>query len=227
MQSRGPVAPGAAPACDAERMSRLLPDADVVTAYVGVRSRLVELLRELPAGEAGTVVPGCPDWNVAELVSHVVGVVDDILESRMEGVTTDPWTQAQVERLRGLTLAELADRFEAGGRRFDPVLPMVPSPVNSQLVMDAVTHEHDLREAVGRPGAQDSLAVKVALGWLLDLADRRAPGFADTLLASGAGDYDLLRSLTGRRTAAQMAAAGLPAEGIVELLQGTPLKPPA
>ena len=208
-------------------MRRLSPDAEVVAAYRGVRSRLVELLRELPDSAATTVVPSCPDWTVAELASHVVGVVDDILENRMEGVTTDPWTQAQVERLRGLTLAELADRFEVVGRRFDPVLPLIPAPVNSQLVMDAVTHEHDLRDAVGRPGAQDSAAVTVALGWLLDLADGRAPGLADTLRASGAGDYDLLRSLTGRRTAAQMTAVGLPAERIVELLQGTPLKPPA
>lgn len=208
-------------------MSRLLPDTDVVTAYLGVRSRLVELLRELPESEATTVVPSCPGWNVAELVSHVAGVVDDILEHRMEGVTTDPWTQAQVERLRGLTLGELADRLEAGAERFDPVLGSIPSPVNSQLVMDAVTHEHDLREAVGRPAAQDSLAVQVAIGWLLDMADGHEAGFSDTLLASGASGFDLLRSLTGRRTAAQIAEVGLPAGRIVELLHGSPLKPPA
>jgi hypothetical protein len=180
-------------------MSRLLPDADVVDAYLGVRSRIVELLRELPESAATTVVPSCPDWNVAELVSHVAGVVDDILEGRMEGVTTDPWTQAQ----------------------------FVPSPRNSQLVMDAVTHEHDLREAVQRPAAQDSLAVQVALGWLLNMADGHETGLADTLLASGATRYDLLRSLTGRRTAAQMAEVGLPAGRVIELLHGSPLKPPA
>ena len=208
-------------------MSHLLPDTDVVDAYQGVRSRVIELLRELPESEATSVVPSCPDWNVAELASHIVGVVDDILENRMEGVTTDPWTQAQVERLRGLSLAQLADHYEAGAERFDPILPFVPSPVNSQLVMDNVTHEHDLREAVGRPGAQDSLAVKVAVGWLLNMADGREAGFADTLLAAGASDYDLLRSLSGRRTAAQIAAVGLPADRIVELLQGSPLKPPA
>jgi uncharacterized protein (TIGR03083 family) len=208
-------------------MSRLLPDADVVDAYLGVRSRIVELLRELPESAATTVVPSCPDWNVAELVSHVAGVVDDILEGRMEGVTTDPWTQAQVERLRGLTLGELADHYEASGERFDPVLGFVPSPRNSQLVMDAVTHEHDLREAVQRPAAQDSLAVQVALGWLLNMADGHETGLADTLLASGATRYDLLRSLTGRRTAAQMAEVGLPAGRVIELLHGSPLKPPA
>lgn len=208
-------------------MSHLLPDADVVSAYIGVRSRVVALLRELPEGEATSVVPSCPDWNVAELVSHVVGVVDDILENRMEGVTTDPWTQAQVDRLRGLSLVQLADHYEAGGARFDPILPFVPSPVNSQLVMDAVTHEHDLREAVGRPGAQDSKAVKVAVGWLLNMADGSEPGLAAQLLATGVSEYDLLRSLSGRRTAAQIAAVGLPAERIVALLQGSPLKPPA
>ncbi len=208
-------------------MTHLLPDADVVSAYIGVRSRIVELLRDLPEGEATSVVPACPDWNVAELVSHVAGVVDDILANRMEGVTTDPWTQAQVDRLRGLTLSQLADHYATVGTQFDPILPHIPSPTNSQLVMDAVTHEHDLREAVGRPGAHDSLAVKVALGWLLNMADGRASGLAAQLRATGASDFDLLRSLSGRRTAAQMAALGLPADEILDALKGSPLKPPA
>jgi len=208
-------------------MSHLFPDADVVSAYIGVRSRIVELLRELPESEATTVVPACPDWNVAELVSHVVGVVDDIIGDRMEGVTTDPWTQAQVERLRGRSLAELADHYASVGQQFDPMLPFVPTPRNSQLVMDAVTHEHDLREAVGRPGAHDSMAVKVAVGWLLDMVEGRHEGMAAELEAAGVSTFDLLRSLTGRRSAAQMAAMGLPADTIVAALAGSPLKPPA
>ncbi|MEY4174328.1 MAG: hypothetical protein RI900_1493 [Actinomycetota bacterium] len=208
-------------------MSHLLPDADVVAAYRGVRSRLIELLRELPEEQAVTMVPCCPAWNVAELASHVVGLVDDILENRMEGVTTDPWTQAQVERLRGLTLAQLADHYEASIERFDTVLPFVPSPVNSQLVMDAVTHEHDLRDAVGRRDAEDSLAVQVAVGWLLDMVEGKHPGLVAQLEATGVSTFDLLRSLTGRRSTTQMAALGLPADTIVAALAGTPLKPPA
>lgn len=208
-------------------MTHLLPDTDVVAAYISLRTRIVELLRELPEGEATSVVPACPDWNVAELVSHLVGVVDDILANRMEGVTTDPWTQAQVERLRGLSLAELADHYASVGIGFDAVLPHIPSPVNSQLVMDAVTHEHDLRDAVGRRGAEDSLAVQVALGWLLDMADRNEQGLAASLRSVGASDFDLMRSLSGRRSAAQIAELGLPGERIVQLLQGSPLKPPA
>jgi uncharacterized protein (TIGR03083 family) len=208
-------------------MTHLLPDTDVVAAYISLRTRIVELLRELPDGEATSVVPACPDWNVAELVSHLVGVVDDILANRMEGVTTDPWTQAQVERLRGLSLAELADHYASVGVGFDEVLPHIPSPVNSQLVMDAVTHEHDLREAVGRPGAHDSTAVKVAVAWLLNMVEGRAEGMAAQLRAIGVSDFDLLRSLSGRRTSAQMRELGLPADAIIEALQGSPLKPPA
>ena len=49
----------------------------------------------------------------------------------------------------------------------------------------------------------------------------------ERLRSSGAGDFELLRSLSGRRTRAQMAAIGLPADEIVALLAGSPLKPPA
>ncbi|MFZ9628395.1 MAG: maleylpyruvate isomerase family mycothiol-dependent enzyme [Ilumatobacteraceae bacterium] len=208
-------------------MTNLLPDAEVVAAYLEVRGRVVGILRDLDEADATVTVPSCPGWTVAELASHMMGVVDDILEGRMEGVTTDPWTQAQVERLRGLSLAQLADHYEASAGRFDAVLPHVPSPSNSQLVMDAVTHEHDLREAVGRAGAHDSLAVRVALGWLLNMAEGRQPGLAARLRDSGVSEFDLLRSLSGRRSAAQMTALGLPADEIVSMLAGSPLKPPA
>lgn len=208
-------------------MSRFLrPDAEVAAAYLELRARVVALLRELPEADAGRVVPHCPAWTVAELSAHLVGVPDDILAGRMEGVTTEAWTQAQVERLRGRTLTELADHYEAGSVAFDPVLAVIPAPVNAQLVMDAVTHEHDLRHAVGRPGARDSTAVAVGQGWLLNMVERRAPELAEVLAGSGIASFDVLRVLSGRRSAGQIAALGLDGAAITALLAGSPLRPP-
>lgn len=205
----------------------LQPDPEVVAAYQAVRQRVVDLVRTLPEEAGDTVVPHCPAWTVRELLAHLVGVPEDILAGRMEGVTTEAWTAAQDERHRGEPLALLADSFAAGTSAFDAVLPHIPSPVNSQLVMDATTHEHDLRHAVGRAGARDAASVTVALGWLLDRAERTAPGLAGELLASGVGGFDLLRSLTGRRAPDQMTALGLDAGRISALLAGTPLRAPA
>jgi len=206
---------------------RLRPDAEVVAAYVAVRERVVDLARALPEEAGDTPVPHCPAWTVRELLAHLVGVPEDILAGRMEGVTTEAWTAAQVERHRGESLGHLADSFAAGAAAFDGVLPHIPSPVNSQLVMDATTHEHDLRHAVGRPDARDAPSVTVALGWLLDRAERTSPGLAGELLASGATAFDLLRALTGRRSPDQITALGLDAGRVTALLAGSPLRPPA
>ncbi len=209
-------------------MSRfLLPTPQVVVAYQELRSRVVELLRSVPESEGDRAVPHCPAWTVRDLVAHMVGIPEDILAGRMEGVTTDAWTHAQVERHRGESLHELASSFESSREQFDSVLPMIPAPTNSQLVMDAVTHEHDLRHALGRPGARDSSAVAVGVGWLLDMAERNAPGLASVLSAPGTDRFEVMRTMSGRRSPEQIARMGFDEGQILSLLIGTPLKPPA
>jgi uncharacterized protein (TIGR03083 family) len=208
-------------------VSHLLPDVDVVRAYLECRGRIVSLLRSLPPECAGEPTPLCPQWTVADLAAHVVGVPEDILAGRTDGVGTDPWTQAQVERSRGQSLEDLADRFEATAEQFDVVAPMIPAPTSSQLVMDAITHEHDLRQAVDRPGARDALGVRVALGFLLDAADGREAGLAERLRAAVDDDFELLRSLSGRRSVDQMVGLGLDVDAVGMLLTDSPMRPPA
>ncbi len=207
-------------------MTFLKSDAEVVQAYLEFRTRVVSLIREIPESRASLPVPLCPDWELSGLISHIVGVPEDILAGRMEGVTTETWTQAQVDRHEGESLSQLADALFATATEFDVLLPHIPSPTNSQMMMDAVTHEHDLRHAVGRADAQDSLAVNVALGWLLNMVEENAPGRAQDLLDSGVSNYELMRCLTGRRSINQMNQLGLDGEQIKLLLQGTPLRVP-
>ncbi len=207
-------------------MTFLLPDAEVVQAYLEFRSRIVSLVREIPESQASLSVPLCPDWEVSSLISHIVGIPEDILAGRMEGVGTEAWTQAQVDRHEGESLSQLADIFLTTAAEFDVVLPHIPSPVNSQLVMDAIAHEHDLRHAVGRAGAQDSAAVDVALGYLLNMVDTIAPGRAQELSDSGVSRYELMRSLSGRRSIEQMNQLELDGSQIAALLKGTPMVAP-
>ena len=207
-------------------MTFLQSDSEVVQAYLEFRTRVVNLIREIPESQASLSVPLCPDWEVSGLISHIVGVPEDILAGRMEGVTTDAWTQAQVDRHEGESLSQLADALLATATEFDVLLPHIPSPTNSQMMMDAVTHEHDLRHAVGRSDSQDSLAVTVALGWLLNMVEGKVPGRAQELIDSGISRFELMRSLTGRRSVEQMKQLGLDGEQIKLLLQGTPLRVP-
>lgn len=208
-------------------MAFLRPDHQVIEAYIDLRARVIDLVTLIPETDADRPVPLCPEWTVVELVSHMVGVPEDILAGRMEGVTTDAWTSAQVERHRGESPATLAEVWHSLIPDFDAVLPLIPSPINSQMVMDAVTHEHDLRHALGLSGARDSLAVDVALGWALGSIESRSSGLGQSLLESAVPRFALLRSLTGRRSVGQMNALGLDGDGIASLLESSPLTPPS
>ena len=207
-------------------MSQLLPDAEVSQAYVELRARVVALLRQTPEQTAASQVPHCPTWTIAELAAHLLGVPDDIVHGRMEGVGSDAWTQAQVVRHQAKTLRQIADELAALAERFDPMLPHVPAMARSQMVMDAVTHEHDLRHAVGAPGERDSTAVRAGLAWLMSWCTRTNPATASAIAAVRSADFDVLRSLTGRRSMAQMAALGLPAEAIIQMQVGSPFRAP-
>lgn len=204
-----------------------LRSGEAVDAYIALRRRVIDLIRSVPDEDSVRVVPSCPAWSTSALVAHMMGVNEDILAGRMEGVTTDAWTQAQVDRHTGESLRQLADGWEAIAADFDAVLPHIPAPVNSQLVMDAVTHEHDLRHALGSSDARDTDAVHVALGWLFDMAETKQSGLGQQLSESGVAPFQLLRSLTGRRSMDQIAELGLPASTIERILNGTPMKPPA
>ncbi len=210
-------------------MSEHLKSGEAVSsAYIELRERVVALLRSTPVECGELAVPACPEWNLCQLVSHLVGVPEDILTGNMDGVTTPEWTGAQVARHAGKSLYELADSYEATGAVFNDVLPMIPEPANSQMVMDAVTHEHDLREALGNDDARDSMAVEVALGWIRFAFSERLTGVTfDPFSADDLEPYELLRSLTGRRSTAEMNRLGLEGAAISSVLAGTPLAPPA
>lgn len=204
----------------------LLPAGEVVAAYVGLRARVIELVRSRPESDGDLVVPHCPAWRVRDLVAHIAGGPEDVLAGRLEGVATDAWTQAQVDRHRGETLEQLADAWQATAAGFDAVLPLIPVPTNSQVVVDATTHEHDLRCALGAPGARDDLAVEVSLGWVLHIAEGTRAGLAAELMGLGLEPFDLLRVCSGRRSRTQIAELGVDAGLVDELVQGTPVSVP-
>jgi len=201
----------------------------VTAAYVELRARIIDLIDEL-GDDADDVadrpVPACPRWSVRNLISHLVGVPEDVLEGRLSGVATNEWTAAQVQRHRNDSLLQLRNRLIDLAPRFDPIIAQIPPAMAGQFLMDAVSHEHDLREAIDRRGAGDSTAVTIALDWLLH---RRAvpDDLVVALRTCDAPDLTIMRALTGRLTIAQMHDAGLPAHDIAATLDGAVLSLPA
>jgi uncharacterized protein (TIGR03083 family) len=196
--------------------------------------RVRELVVENGA-ECSTVVPATPGWTVHDVVAHLGGITADIVSGNLDGVGTDAWTAAQVAARQGREIDELLDEWdECSG----PVEAMIDSfgDASGQLVFDACTHEHDLRGALGRPGARDSDAVSIAFDWLLPRigATADASGIGALRIEHEAGTaicgdgtpsatlhisrFEFTRAVTGRRSAEQVAAYDWDGEARPELL---------
>ena len=186
-------------------------------AYAGVRQRINELVDGV-SDRLGDTVPACPEWRVCDLIAHVAGVVDDVLGGRIEGAGSSEWTAVQVESRRSQSMSDVLAAWNAQAPELEGFLDSF-GPAGHQMVMDVVTHEHDLRGALGAPGARDSDAVALGTDWLLRAyqgASAAAGHPGVRVVASDTGttwdpegpvvatvtapSFELLRTFSGRRT---------------------------
>lgn len=190
--------------------------------YAATRQRLIELFRSLSPDELATTVPCTPAWTVLDVARHLAGVADDVSAGRIEGAATDPWTAAQVDARQGRSIDEVLAEWEDKSAAVESILEAVGAPAH-RLVIDVVTHEQDVRGALGRPGGRDEPAAEWALQQLVgavDFAVQRAgeaplriTSGTDEWIVGGAGEpaatldaprFELLRALIGRRSAGQI-----------------------
>jgi uncharacterized protein (TIGR03083 family) len=201
-------------------------------SYRDLRARVSELIRAADPEAFDGPSPATPEWRVHDVLSHMVGVTDDVVNGRLDGVATDPWTAAQVDARRTRTAPELLDEWERTAPQFEAVLDGAPPEIVGQALFDAVTHEHDIRCALGTPGARDSDALVIAWNWLLGA---RARGGAPPVrfltevgeVVAGSGDpeysveasrFELLRATVGRRSPDEIARYGWDPAPNAELL---------
>ncbi len=142
------------------------------SAIARLRGRVREIVESADAAAVDGPSPATPGWTVHDVLAHLVGVTDDVVHRRLDGIATDPWTAAQVEARRGVPATEMLDEWDAHAGRFEQMIGAAPMEIAGQALFDAATHEHDIRCALGRPGARDSDALALAWEWLVaDAAD--------------------------------------------------------
>ena len=208
-------------------MSEHLLSADqVCDAYAALRVRVTELMQSLSLEQSKAVVPHCPQWTVKDCLAHMVGVPEDVINGQMDGVATDAWTDRQVQRHTNESVDDLLAVWETNAPVFAKILPNIPQPVLSQFMFDQTTHEHDIRKAVGQPGARDTLAVAVAEGFIRNsLAQQSDPAIAQLADHKLTG-FEFLRSLSGRRSRAQILQNGFDLELVEKFIHGLPFDIP-
>lgn len=204
----------------------LIPVPEVCAAYFELHERVTQMISGLSETAASTAVPHCPQWTLKDLLSHMIGVPEDILNGNMDGVATHTWTQRQVDRHISHNLGELLHIWDEALDTFQHVLPKIPQPVISQFVFDQATHEQDIRHALSSPGARDSSAIAVAEGFLRDLLSRNPDPEIASLAKFPLTGFEFVRSLSGRRSLEQIAGIGLPTHAVEAFIQSAPFDLP-
>ncbi len=184
------------------------------TYYIAAQRSFTELARTLTDDDWATPVPCTPEWTVRDVLSHVAGITDDALAGRLDGVTTEPWTAAQVARNRGAAVNDLLDRWAGQTPAFAAA---IASMGEIRPPVDCHTHEHDVRHALDRPGNRDSSIVDAAVasavqGYpvpiVIELSDGRTlsdgAGGGPPVTLDGVSTFEVFRSRLGRRSAAQV-----------------------
>jgi uncharacterized protein (TIGR03083 family) len=149
---------------------------------------------------AAVPVPATPGWDVHAVVAHLAGVMEDALAGNLAEAGTDPWTDAQVERARSKSIAELVAQWDLDSQIPEAVLSTPEGERSARAVVDVLTHLCDLQAALGRPLDPPADGLEWASARLLE-------GFADEVAAQGRAPIsvelapvEILRSRLGRRT---------------------------
>ncbi|MQA14027.1 MAG: maleylpyruvate isomerase family mycothiol-dependent enzyme [Pseudonocardiaceae bacterium] len=194
---------------------------DYAAVYRESRHRIADLVRDLPDGDLARRVSSCPAWTVADTVAHLAAGACEVAAGRMDRIPTDEQTAEGVAARRTSAVADVLAEWEGCGPSIEHAVDTRQVPLN--IVHDVVTHEADLRGALGagRPPEQ---------AWQASL-DHLSRGFGAWLGRSGqltvvagehrftAGEgepvttvevdgYEFWRALFGRRSTAQMAGWG-------------------
>ncbi|OMC41715.1 hypothetical protein A5740_21685 [Mycobacterium sp. GA-1841] len=202
----------------------LLPISDAGAAYRLIFERVDALVRGR-AGIADLAVPACPGRSIQQVMAHLAGVAQDVVALNLENKGSGPWADAQVARLGARSVDGLLDLWRQSLDEVAANLAFASDVGVCQLVFDTLTHEHDIRGALGEPGSRvGDLACQVALGFVTTMGDQfirqaqlpalwlSTPTIGSVQLgdpvrghvALNVSDFEALRSFGGRRSIGQL-----------------------
>lgn len=192
--------------------------------YRRIQRRVTALVAPLSASDAALMVAATPEWSIHDLLAHMCGTASDVVNGRLDGVTTDPWTDAQVTERSDRSTEEIVAEWNGVLPALCDLIDAMGDAVDPRLFIDLWTHEQDLRGAIGTPGGIDDpivagFAPTIATGFekraakagldplrveVMGLAaDAPRPAVRPTASVR-VGAFDLMRGLTGRRSRRQI-----------------------
>lgn len=187
--------------------------------WLDTARRVGEIVGGLPAAQLGTPVPAAGGLTVHALVAHLVATGADALDGRIHGVLDREPEVGDVEAAEAAPVGDLLARWDEQSVSLAALVRDDPTGV--RLLVDLTGVEHDLRTALGRPGARDDDAVVASIEAMAGVLSERfaaagVPGLRITCEQWGhdtsepcheilvADRFELFRGLGGRRSAEEI-----------------------
>lgn len=188
--------------------------------YLAAHGRIDALVRNLSEQEAATPAAACPGWSVADVVAHCTGIVEDALAGRLSGPPDDEQTAVQVARHRGRPIADVLDIWAQG---VAPFAEVIAEAEVAPAMIDILSHEHDIRTALEKPGHRDDPGVALAARFVVEGLDL-SPDVIEVVFPDGstarsvtaaetgtvtqlrASQFEVLRFRLGRRSRDEIAS---------------------
>lgn len=203
----------------------------MLQAYVDAAGRLIAVARKAGEDGADVNVPATPAWTVRNVVSHLTSVAHISVNQLGWGEDVQATIDREVAARAGHPIEQITAEWES---LLDPLAQMMAGQPSGPLVVDAVTHEHDVRAALGADYQDHTAGLKEGLsamvGWVRYLGLVGESGLLLTTPTSQAlfggpevgcrvelpSDWELFRLLGVRRSREQLMS--YPAEGDQSLL---------
>ncbi|MGX9670218.1 maleylpyruvate isomerase family mycothiol-dependent enzyme [Mycobacterium sp. HM-7] len=189
-------------------------ETDLADLYLQTVDRVVELV-SAPGTSVDAPVAACPGWSVRDVLAHLAGVAQDWVAGRRAAPPNDAQTAAQVAWFDGRGVDDIVRAWIDAAAE----MPRLAREGVTPPLGDVVVHEHDIRDALGRPGARDSAAVQRVSDQLLRRLEMPVPvrvvvedgeywcgPDAEPVIELKTTRFEALRWRTGRRSRQQMAA---------------------
>jgi uncharacterized protein (TIGR03083 family) len=196
--------------------------------YHAIRTRLAALAGDLSPEQAATPVPALPGWSVQDTYAHLAGVGADIVAGDGDKPHPPAWNAIHIAERKDLSLAEICAEWAGTGPDAEAVLDS-PAGRNAMFtVVDAFHHSQDIFGALGLSKGRETPEAAFAVSYMTNMLGYSwgRSGRPPIDLKSDAGswrfgapeaepfatlttsDFELARILIGRRSHAQMLAAG-------------------
>lgn len=135
--------------------------------HVLYRQSMGRILSLVHNGNADTPVPACPGWTVSDTIAHSLGVLTDISAGKIDDSGKDDWAAEHIRRVGDRSLSHIAAEWHQRAN----TTPAAFETYGDVLVADLVTHEFDIKGAIGNRQGRDLPVVRTVALFYLNALD--------------------------------------------------------